>query len=125
MAQNLIERVEAHYEVREVPFGKVYEWHPAHIALECECGEKLVLTAISTTSACHRCGADLSSFTHDLQEREGRLPDRLTNPWFYDAHVRADQHLRDEAAYPAGSPWRFNDVTEHDDRYRREREGNA
>ncbi len=125
MAQKIIERVEAHYEAREVPFGKVYEWHPAHIALECECGEKLVLTAISTTSACHRCGADLSSFTHDLQEREGRLPDRLTHPWFYDAHVRADQHLRDEAAYPKGSPWRYNDVTEHDDRYRREREGNA
>jgi hypothetical protein len=26
MAQ-IIERVDAHYEAREVPFGKVYEWH--------------------------------------------------------------------------------------------------
>ena len=30
MAQKIIERVEAHYELREFPFGKVYEWHPAH-----------------------------------------------------------------------------------------------
>ena len=49
MAQ-IIERVEAHYEAREVPFGKVYEWHPAYVALECECGEQLVLTAASTCS---------------------------------------------------------------------------
>jgi hypothetical protein len=42
MAHKLLERVEAYYEAREVPFGKVYEWHPAHIALECECGEKVV-----------------------------------------------------------------------------------
>jgi hypothetical protein len=46
MAQKIIERVEAHYEV---PFGKVYEWRPAYVVLECECGEKSILTATSTT----------------------------------------------------------------------------
>ena len=111
MAQKLIERVEAHYEAREVPFGKVYEWHPAYVALECDCGEQLILTATSTTSTCHRCGADLGGFVHDIQEREGRLPDKLTHPWFYDAKERADQLLQDEAAYPEGSPWRYNDIT--------------
>jgi hypothetical protein len=39
MAQT-IERVEAHYESSEMPFGKVYEWHPGYVVLECECGEK-------------------------------------------------------------------------------------
>jgi len=29
MAQKIIERVQAHYEVSEVPFGKTYEWYPA------------------------------------------------------------------------------------------------
>jgi hypothetical protein len=111
----IIERVEAHYEAREVPFGKVYEWHPAHIALKCDCGEKLILSATSTITTCDRCGADLSSFIHDLQEREGRLPDKLTHPWFYDAKVRADQRVRDEAAYPKGSRWRYNDITAEDD----------
>ena len=111
MAQRIIERVEAHYEAREVPFGKVYEWHPARITLECDCGERLILTANNTITTCARCGADLGAFVHDIKEREGRLPDKLTHPWFHDRQVRAQQRLRDEAAYPKGSPWRYNDDT--------------
>jgi hypothetical protein len=38
---HVVERVQAHYESREMPFGKVYEWHPAYVAIECECGEKV------------------------------------------------------------------------------------
>ena len=111
MAQKIIERVEAHYEPRELPFGKVYEWHPTSLAIECNCGEKVTLTATSTTTTCGRCGAELGSFVHDIQERESRLPDTLTHPWFYDARERAQQHQHDEAAYPEGSPWRYNDIT--------------
>ena len=105
MAQ-VIARVEAHYEFREVPFGKLYEWLPSYVALECDCGEKLILSATSTTTTCSRCGAELGGFVHDIQEeeREDHLADELTHPWFYDAQVRADQRLRDEAAYPEGSP---------------------
>jgi hypothetical protein len=109
MAHKFIERVEARYEVREVPFGNIYEWHPAYVAIECDCGERLMLTA-NTTSACS-CGTPLGGFVHDLQEREGHLPDRITHPWFYDAQARAQQRLRDEAAYLEGSPWRYDDVT--------------
>jgi hypothetical protein len=111
MAHKIVERVEARYEAREVPFGKVYEWHPAYVALECDCGERLILTATSTTTACGRCGAHIGGFVHDLQEHEVHLPDRLTHPWFYDSQACAQQRLRDEAAYPEGSPWRYNDVT--------------
>jgi hypothetical protein len=107
----IIERVQAHYEAREVPFGKVYEWHPAYVALECDCGEKLTLSATSTKTTCGRCGAELAPFVHDIKEREGRLPDKLTHPWFHDANERAQQHRRDEAAYPEDSPWRYNDIT--------------
>jgi hypothetical protein len=110
MAQ-IIERVEAGYEVREVPFGKVYEWHLAYVAIECGCGEQLILTATSTTTSCGRCGAHVGSFIDDIREREGCLPDSLTHPWFYDAKVRAQQHQQDEATYPEGSPWRYDDVT--------------
>jgi hypothetical protein len=112
MAQKVTKHVEAHYESSEMPFGKVYEWHNAYIALECDCGEKLILTATSTITTCSRCGADLGGFVHDIQEREGHLPDNLTHPWFYDAQEWAEQHRRDEAAYPEGSPWRYNDITE-------------
>jgi hypothetical protein len=112
MAQKIIERVEAHYEVCEVPFGKIYEWHPDYATLECDCGEQLILTTTSTTTACGRCGARLGGLVHDIKEREEHLPDKLTHPWFYDAKERAHQHHHDEAAYPEGSPWRYNDITE-------------
>ena len=107
----ILERVQAHYESREMPFGKVYEWHPPALALECECGEKVTLSATSTTTTCSRCGADLGTFVYEIREREGRLPDKLIRPWFYDARERAQQHKHDEAAYPEGSGWRYNDIT--------------
>ena len=107
----ILERVEAHYENREMPFGKVYEWHPAYVALECDCGEKVTLTATSTTTTCTRCSADLGTFVYQIREREGRLPDKLTHPCFYDAKDRAQQHKRDEADYSKDSPWRYNDIT--------------
>ena len=106
----IIERVQAHYEAHEVPFGKIYDWHPSYVALECDCGEKLILTASSTITTC-RCGTDFRPLVHDIKEREGRLPERLTHPWFYDAKERAQQHKHDEAAYLEGSPWRYNDIT--------------
>jgi hypothetical protein len=107
----ILERGQAHYESSEVPFGKVYEWHPAYVALQCECGEKLILTATSIPAICSRCDADLTGFVQDIRELEGRLPDTLTHPWFHDDKRRAEQHLRDDGAYPEGSPWRYNDIT--------------
>jgi len=107
----IIERVEAHYESREMPFGKVYVWNPTSVALECDCGEKVTLSATRTTTTCGRCGADLGTLVHDLREREGRLADNLTHPWFYDAREREQQHEHDEAAHLEGSPWRYNDIT--------------
>ena len=112
----ITERVEAHYESREMPFGKVYEWHKAYVALVCDCGENVTLSATSTTTTCPQCAADFGdAFLDDLKEREGRLPDRLTHPWFHDAKERAQQHQQDEAAYPEGSPWRYNDITRADE----------
>ena len=107
----IVERGEAHYESREIPFGKIYEWHPAYVALECDCGERMTLYATSTTTTCSRCGADLGTFVHDIRARESRLPDELTYPWFHDARERAQQHEHDEAAYLEGSHWRYNDIT--------------
>ena len=106
----IIERGKEYYETHEVPFGRDYEWHPAYIILECDCGEKATLTSTSTITTC-RCGADRSAFIRALREREGQLPDEGIHPWHYDTEAWAEQHLRDEAAYPEGSPWRYNDVT--------------
>lgn len=103
-------RIEGHYEVHEAPFSRSYEWHPASLTLVCDCGEGLTLSGASTTPTC-RCGADHSALIEDIQEREGQLREAVTHPWRYEAKEQADQHLRDEAAYPAGSPRRYNDVT--------------
>src|SRR3712207_9117694 len=92
----IIERVEARYESREVPFGKTYEWHPAYVALECDCGERLTLTSTSTTTRCW-CGTDHGAVVRDIREREGRLREKVTHPWHHDARERKEQHLRDEA----------------------------
>jgi hypothetical protein len=108
----ILERVQAHYEAREIPFGKVYEWHPEYIALECDCGAKVAPSATSTITTCGRCGTDHGTFVRDIRERERRLPHERTHPWFYDAKVRGRQHQRDEVSYPEGSPWRYNDITE-------------
>src|SRR5215204_4948434 len=106
----IIVRVEGHYEVHETPFSRAYDWYPACVILECDCGEKLALTGSSTGSAC-LCGAEHSDVILDIQEREGRLQQETTHPWYYDLQSQEDQHLRDEAAYPEDSPWRYNDIT--------------
>lgn len=107
----ILERVQAHYEAHEVPFGKIYDWHPEHVALECDCGEKMTFRAANTITTCSRCGADLGTFVREIREHEGRLPHKLTHPWSYDAKERAQQHQRDEISYPEGAPLRYNDIT--------------
>ena len=71
---------------------------------------EVYLTSTSTVPTC-RCGADHSAIVQDLQEREGRLRHAVTHHWSYDTKEQAQQHLREQAAYPKGSPWRYNDVT--------------
>ncbi len=106
----IIEDIEAHYETHEVPFGRSYEWHPEHIIVECDCGERFTFTATSTTTTC-RCGRDHSGVVRDIQKHEGRLPDESVHPWHHDAKEQAEQYRQDEAAYTEDSPWRYNDVT--------------
>ena len=108
-------RVEGHYEVHEAPFSRSYEWHPASVTLVCDCGEELTLTGTSIDSTC-RCGADHSALINDvliddIRAREYQLRDAVTHRWDYEAKEQTAQHLRDEAVYPEGSPWRYDDVT--------------
>ena len=106
----IIVRLEGHYEVQEAPFSRSYKWHPASVTLACDCGEELTLTGPSTDSTC-RCGADHGALINDIQARENQLRDAVTHSWSHEAKEQEAQHLRDEAAYPEGSPRRYNDVT--------------
>ncbi|MDQ3832468.1 MAG: hypothetical protein M3315_02290 [Actinomycetota bacterium] len=110
----IIESLEAHYEIHEVPFGRDYEWHPAYTILECDCGEQSTLTDRNTITTCWWCDAALGAFIQDTQEREGRLRDKVTRPWRHDTQEQAEQHLRDEVAYPKDPPWRYSNITSSD-----------
>ena len=110
MDQNIEIIEEAHYETCEVPFGRSYKWHPERMAVECDCGEELVFTGTDTLTTC-QCGTEYGDLVRGIRSREGRLQNKDVRPWDYDVQDQADQHLRDEAAYPEGSPRRYNDVT--------------
>jgi hypothetical protein len=107
----IIEDIAAHYETHEFPFGRSYEWHPEHIIVECDCGQKLLITGTSNIPTCPQCGVDYGYLVHDIRHREERLRDEDKHPWHHDAQDQAEQHLKDEAAYPENSSWRYNDVT--------------
>ena len=107
----VIEQVEAHYDTVEVPFGRIYQWHQAHLTLECDCGETLTFSGSSAILTCIRCGAQYGALVNDIHYREEHLGVEEVHPWHYDLQSQEDQHLRDEAAYPEDSPWRYNDVT--------------
>lgn len=106
----IIVRIEGHYEVHEAPFSRSYEWHPAYVTLECDCGEELTLAGTSPISTC-RCGTDHSDIIKDIQEVDGRLRREVTHPWQHDTQEQERQHLLNEDTYPENSPWRYNDIT--------------
>ncbi len=70
----VIAREPEHYEVHEVPYGKVYSWRPERVVFECDCGEALVWERPVTVCA---CGA---IHTGVLQEPEVRRADE-EHPW--------------------------------------------
>ncbi len=103
--------VDGHYEVLETPFARSYNWQPGYVTLVCDCGQQLTLSATSTSPTCDKCGVDHSAVITDIQEREDQLRQEASHPWRHDTQQQAAQQVRDEAAYPVGSPQRYNDVT--------------
>ena len=83
----VIERVDAHYEVQDVPRGKVYRWCPENVLVECdECGENTTLTV--STRACGECGADHRAIVEEVglearpEEAEVYHPWRSLRPYY-------------------------------------------
>lgn len=71
----VIEREQEHYEVVEVPYGKIYSWRPERIVFECDCGE--VLTWKPSGTVC-RCGA---RYDEVGQREEAPADDETLHPW--------------------------------------------
>ncbi len=75
----VIEHEPGHYEVREVPYGKVYDWRPERVVFECECGETHVWSGSEIACA---CGIGYGGAPADSEDR---TPDeRSLHPWIED-----------------------------------------
>jgi hypothetical protein len=79
LATKVIERLEAHPEVQEVPIGKVYKWCPERLLVECNCGETPTLAVSATT--CAKCGKDHALLMQEALEP--RPEDEIEYPWRY------------------------------------------
>ena len=69
----IIRHTEEHYEVHEIPYGRDYNWCPESVVVECDCGERLTLTASETIC---KCGADHTTLVHE--ELKSRPPSEET-----------------------------------------------
>jgi len=82
MANKVVERIQARYEVQEVAFGTVYSWSPQSVLVECGCGETVALTASKTS--CDECGAEhagvIGAWLGPVAER---IDDEALHPWRY------------------------------------------
>jgi hypothetical protein len=75
----VIERVQARYEVQDVEFGKVYKWRPERIVVECQCRQKLSLSASATS--CAACGTDHELAVKEASKTDGHQSDQTLHPW--------------------------------------------
>ncbi|CAN5622305.1 hypothetical protein BH24ACT22_BH24ACT22_01480 [soil metagenome] len=93
----VIRQTEGHYEVEKIPYGKNYAWCPDCVVVECDCGEKLELTALEATCG---CGADHATLVQGELESRKRSGD---DPQLKEEHGRwreeKDEYLRSEENY--------------------------
>ncbi len=90
----VIECIEGHYEVQKASYGKVYVWCPEHVVVECECGERPVLSTSETVCICGANHAPLVQKVLDSQ--------RAPHPGEAEYHEwrrKQDEYLVSEKTY--------------------------
>ncbi|QIN77797.1 hypothetical protein GBA65_03885 [Rubrobacter marinus] len=76
----VIEHTGGRYDVQATEFGRCYRWVPDRVVVDCDCGERPVLSRSETT--CAGCGADHTrALLEELDAR--RREDELLHPWRY------------------------------------------
>lgn len=82
----MIEKEHAGYEVREVPYGKVYSWNPGRLRVECECGAVLEREEPEVASGFEcECGAKCEESLGGLDSlEENSLEESSGRPWVGD-----------------------------------------
>jgi hypothetical protein len=99
----IIERVEAHYEVQAVEMGTVYRWCPESVVIECDC-EQTFTTEGAMVATCPRCGAEHTGVARELEGKP--LTEEAYRPvrWEYEAWMKDEgSHRRhSEGLYSGG-----------------------
>jgi hypothetical protein len=86
----VIEHESGHYEVREVPYGKVYDWRPDRVVVECDCGKTHV--SLGSVVVCS-CGAVHNDVSKEGQREE---EEESLHPWLEDYEEwRRERDARD------------------------------
>jgi hypothetical protein len=90
----MIERTEGHYEVQKSSYGEAYVWCPECVVVECDCGERPVLSASGTICG---CGTD-----HAALVREVLASRSAPHPWdaeYHEWRKKQDEYLVSEETY--------------------------
>ena len=100
----VVERTQGHYEVQEASYGEAYVWCPECIVVECDCGERPVLSASLSTCG---CGADHAGLVREeLVSR--RSPGEISHPLedeYREWRKKQEEVLHSESHYWA--EWRI------------------
>lgn len=93
----VIRQTEGHYEVEKLPYGKDFNWCPDCVIVQCDCGERLELTASETVCV---CGADHAALVREELDHRNRTGQ---DPRLEEEHRRwrteQDVYLRSEDDY--------------------------
>jgi hypothetical protein len=90
----MIECTEGHYEVQRTSYGEAYVWCPEQVVVQCDCGERPVLSASETVCS---CGTD-----HATLVREELATREVSHPWeaeYQEWRKKLNQHLLSEETY--------------------------
>jgi hypothetical protein len=90
----VIERIEAHYEVQEVEMGTLYRWCPESVAIECDCGQSFSAEGAKAAS-CPRCGAEHTGLARELGDKKPLTEEEAYRP----ARREYEAWMKDEGSH--------------------------
>jgi len=94
----MIECTEGHYDVQRTSYGEAYVWCPECVVVQCDCGERAVLSASETVCS---CGADHAALVREELASRG-VSDGASHPWeaeYQEWRKKQNQHLPSEETY--------------------------
>jgi hypothetical protein len=95
----VIECQEGHYEVQQTSYGEAYVWHHECVVVECECGQRLVLSASQTL--CSSCGTDHEALLREVLASR-QASDGKSHPWdaeYDEWRKKQEEYLMSEETY--------------------------